>query len=467
VSRSPAEPSRHPARPPDIAAQAPSVPPAVVRIWPARVAVALGALLPAAAVAVWLDGGPWVLAALALWEAVALARTAGTRRVVAAREQLASDLRIAGLFGGGIALAAVVDLLPLPTARTGLVVVAVATVSMALVRRVQPRTLSGRRVVLVGSHREVEEYFTVGMGPDVVAGALLTDGDATAPPVLPVPSTDRLSSLTRLVSEVHADAILVLPGVDVDAQVVRDLTWLFEASPVTVGVVCPVSSVSAHRLRTTVTTGSTVLELSAPRATAGARFTKALVDRVGAGLLLVVSSPLLAVLWVLVRLDSPGPGFLLQDRVGRDGRPFRMATLRTMRHGAGSLLETLAAEEDPAAVPFTIRRDPRVTRVGYWLRRSSLDELPQLVNVLRGEMSLVGPRPASPDEVAEYDAVARRRLVVKPGLTGLWQVSGRGDLLWDESLQLDLYYADNWRLLDDLSIAARTVASVAQARGAY
>jgi len=105
--------------------------------------------------------------------------------------------------------------------------------------------------------------------------------------------------------------------------------------------------------------------------------------------------------------------------------------------------------------------------VGYWLRRFSLDELPQLFNVLRGEMSLVGPRPALPDEAAEYDSVSRRRLVVKPGITGLWQVSGHRDLLWDESLRLDLYYADNWRLVDDLRIAARSVLGVSRSRGAH
>jgi lipopolysaccharide/colanic/teichoic acid biosynthesis glycosyltransferase len=153
--------------------------------------------------------------------------------------------------------------------------------------------------------------------------------------------------------------------------------------------------------------------------------------------------------------------------VGRDGRPFRMVKLRTMHRNAEELLAALAKENELDGVLFKIRRDPRVTRVGYWLRRSSLDELPQLLNVVRGEMSLVGPRPALPAEVAAYDAVARRRLVVKPGITGLWQVSGRSDLLWEESLRLDLYYADNWRLVDDMAIACRTVTAVTRARGAY
>jgi lipopolysaccharide/colanic/teichoic acid biosynthesis glycosyltransferase len=204
-----------------------------------------------------------------------------------------------------------------------------------------------------------------------------------------------------------------------------------------------------------------------PRASAGAVFTKAVLDRLGAALLLLLTAPLLLLLWAAVRLESKGPGFFVQTRMGKNGKPFRMYKMRTMHRDAESLLEALADENESDGVLFKIRRDPRVTRVGYWLRRSSLDELPQLFNVLRGEMSLVGPRPALPDEVAEYDAVARRRLIVKPGITGLWQVSGRSDLLWDESLRLDLYYADNWRLIDDFTIAARTIAAVAQARGAY
>jgi len=183
--------------------------------------------------------------------------------------------------------------------------------------------------------------------------------------------------------------------------------------------------------------------------------------------LLLVTTPLLLALWLAVRIDSRGPGIFVQTRVGLHGTTFRMLKLRTMHRDAESLVEALAEENESDGALFKIRRDPRVTTVGYWLRRSSLDELPQLVNVLLGHMSLVGPRPALESEVASYDDVARRRLVVKPGITGLWQVSGRSDLLWDESLRLDLYYADNWRFIDDLTIAARTVGAVTRARGAY
>jgi len=361
-----------------------------------------------------------------------------------------------------IALVAVAGVIPLEAARVPLLTVALAAAATWVVRRLQSRRLSARRVVLVGNQHEVEAYAAAGLGEDVVAGCLVRCGEAVRTPTSLIPTTSSLEALPELVSRVRADAILVLPGVDVTAAVVRDLTWLFEHSPVTVGVVCPVSSVSAHRLRTTLSGPNTVLELGKPRATAGARLAKGLVDRLGAVLLLLVTSPLLLVLWAAVRLDSPGPGFHVVTRTGRDGERFDMVRLRTMHHGAGDLPDTSAPEDEV----FSIRRDPRVTRVGYWLRRFSLDELPQLFNVLRGEMSLVGPRPALPDEAAEYDSVSRRRLVVKPGITGLWQVNGHRDLLWDESLRLDLYYADNWRLVDDLRIAARSVVGASRSRGA-
>jgi lipopolysaccharide/colanic/teichoic acid biosynthesis glycosyltransferase len=181
--------------------------------------------------------------------------------------------------------------------------------------------------------------------------------------------------------------------------------------------------------------------------------------------MLLVLAPLLAILAVWIRLDSPGPVLYRQTRVGRHGRPFTMLKLRTMHTGAETVRDVL--ENDVDAVLFKARRDPRVTRIGRVLRRYSLDELPQLVNVLRGEMALVGPRPALPAEVAAYDDDPLRRLVVRPGLTGLWQVSGRSDLSWTESVRLDLDYVDNWSLRRDVAIVGRTVQAVLSHRGAY
>ena len=183
--------------------------------------------------------------------------------------------------------------------------------------------------------------------------------------------------------------------------------------------------------------------------------------------MLLLLLPLLIGIAIAIRLDSAGPAIFRQRRVGRDGRTFVMWKFRTMSTDAGAVRETLSDQNDCDGVIFKMRADPRVTRLGRVLRRYSLDELPQLVNVLRGHMSLVGPRPALPQEVSRYTVDPSRRLVVKPGVTGLWQVSGRSDLSWDESVRLDLRYVDNWSLALDVSIVLRTLGAVLGHRGAY
>jgi lipopolysaccharide/colanic/teichoic acid biosynthesis glycosyltransferase len=175
------------------------------------------------------------------------------------------------------------------------------------------------------------------------------------------------------------------------------------------------------------------------------------------------------VLTLLIRADSPGPGFYRQTRVGRRGRLFTVYKLRTMRTDADLVVERLAEanESDRSGVLFKIKRDPRITRIGSVLRAYSLDELPQLLNVVRGEMSLIGPRPALPTEVRAYHPDLVHRLAVKPGMTGLWQVSGRSDLSWDDTVRLDLQYVDNWSWWLDLRIALRTASAVVGRHGAY
>jgi lipopolysaccharide/colanic/teichoic acid biosynthesis glycosyltransferase len=181
----------------------------------------------------------------------------------------------------------------------------------------------------------------------------------------------------------------------------------------------------------------------------------------------VLAAPLVAALAFAVRLTSPGPVFFRQERVGVDGRRFTMLKFRSMVVDAEERRRALSELDQGNGPLFKIYADPRVTPVGALLRRFSLDELPQLINVLRGDMSLVGPRPPLPDEVAAYDDVAVRRLRVRPGMTGLWQVSGRSDLSWEESLRLDLRYVDNWSMALDLSILWRTCRAVLRGAGAY
>ena len=192
-----------------------------------------------------------------------------------------------------------------------------------------------------------------------------------------------------------------------------------------------------------------------------------LVGRTVAAVALLVALPFLVAVALLVTLDSPGSPFFVQTRVGRDGRTFRLWKFRTMVTDAESVRSRIEHLNEVDGPLFKLRNDPRVTRLGRWLRRLSIDELPQLWNVVRGEMALVGPRPPLPCEVARYDGFARRRLEVKPGLTGLWQVSGRSTLSWDEAVRLDVEYVERRSLGLDLDILRRTVAAVLTARGAY
>ncbi len=195
--------------------------------------------------------------------------------------------------------------------------------------------------------------------------------------------------------------------------------------------------------------------------------TKRAIDLVGSLALFLVFAPVMGIIVLLIRLDSPGPVIFAQTRVGQNGRRFTAYKFRSMRVGAEEELSMLNELNEATGPLFKIRHDPRRTRVGGWLRRTSLDELPQLWNVLRGEMSLVGPRPAIPSEVEQYRDWHRRRLDIKPGITGLWQVSGRSELTFDEMVMLDIYYIENWSPWLDVWILLRTIPTMLLARGAY
>jgi exopolysaccharide biosynthesis polyprenyl glycosylphosphotransferase len=428
---------------------------------------ALG-LLPAGAMALYLREGAWPVVALAVCAVTMVLRTL-VHHQHPLRDRIRGDVQTTLALASLAAAAGITGIMTLAEARASMTVALTAGAGVVAARILQPKPARVRTVVLVGGEAEVAAYVAAGHPDQVVAGCLVVDvGNATAvQPAVLVPTTTSLDTVGEIVRSTQADDILILPGAAVDAGLVRDLSWMFQDSPVTLGIQHPVTAVARHRLRTRINRHGAVLELRNPGANYLVQATKHFIDRLGAALLLVLVSPVMLALWLAVFLDTRGPGFFVQTRIGRDGRPFRMFKFRTMHLDAESLLASLAEQNESDGLLFKIRRDPRVTRVGYWLRRYSLDELPQLFNVLRGEMSLVGPRPALPSEVQNYDEVARRRLVVKPGITGLWQVSGRSDLTWEQSLILDLYYADNWRLRDDFAIAARTLSAVIQARGAY
>jgi exopolysaccharide biosynthesis polyprenyl glycosylphosphotransferase len=328
------------------------------------------------------------------------------------------------------------------------------------------------RVVVVGDRGAVSRtamQWGASERVDVVGG-VLTDrpvGDSRPISVVGVPSVAGAEATLAHVRHCRADAVLVSPGPTLSGLDVRRLSWELEGTGVDLGVLGVVDHAAPHRLHAVRMGGGTVLRVLPTRPSGAVRLAKTVVDRVLGSMLLLVALPLIGLLVLAIRLDSPGPGLFRQTRTGRDGKLFTIYKLRTMHRDADRDLITLVERNEADGPLFKIHDDPRVTRVGKMLRRTSLDELPQLINVVRGEMSLVGPRPALPTEVACYDDVERRRLHVLPGLTGLWQVSGRSDLGWDSGMALDLSYADNWRLRGDVSILARTLGAVVRRRGAY
>ena len=213
--------------------------------------------------------------------------------------------------------------------------------------------------------------------------------------------------------------------------------------------------------------GLPLLHVEPPEFTGFRWFMKSAIDRTAAALGLVLLAPVLLFIALMIRSEDHGEAVFRQKRVGRHGKEFVLLKFRTMRVTAEQELLTLRSQNEQDGVLFKMRKDPRVTKIGKTLRRFSLDELPQLINVLRGEMSLVGPRPPLPSEVSAYDRDLRRRLVVPPGLTGLWQVSGRSDLSWEESMHLDLHYVENWTPALDLMILLKTARAVVRSTGAY
>jgi exopolysaccharide biosynthesis polyprenyl glycosylphosphotransferase len=244
--------------------------------------------------------------------------------------------------------------------------------------------------------------------------------------------------------------------------------WALEERRVQVIVVPSLTDVSEDRIRVRPVAGLPLVHLERPQSQQAGRWLKRSFDVIGSAALLVFASPVLLAVALAVRFHDGGPVLFRQTRVGRDGREFECLKFRSMEVNAEQRLDALNALRDGGnTVLFKMVEDPRITRPGRIIRRFSLDELPQLWNVLQGDMSLVGPRPPLPHEVEQYHSDVMRRLRVRPGMTGLWQVSGRSDLSWEETVRLDLYYVDNWSMVQDLAILARTLQAVLGSRGAY
>ncbi len=282
-----------------------------------------------------------------------------------------------------------------------------------------------------------------------------------------VPVFGGLGSVSAAVGQFGADTVAVLACPEMSGIRLRELAWELEESGTDLCVAPALIDVAGPRTTIRPVAGLPLLQLDHPELAGGKQVIKAVFDKAAAGMALIVLAPVFVVIAVAIRLDDQGPVFFRQTRVGRVGQTFKLFKFRTMVVDAEQRKLELEALNEGAGVLFKMRKDPRVTNVGVLLRRWSLDELPQLFNVLIGDMSLVGPRPALPREVARYGDHMRRRLAVKPGITGLWQVSGRSGLSWEEAFRLDLRYVDNWSIMLDLQILWKTFSAVIHGSGAY
>jgi exopolysaccharide biosynthesis polyprenyl glycosylphosphotransferase len=314
-----------------------------------------------------------------------------------------------------------------------------------LVRRIRREAAAGYQIVGVALPQR---------------GRLVVDGE-------PVPVLGTLDSLPRILTDAQADSVAVTASSSITGDALRRLGWELEGTGVDLVVAPALADVAGPRISIRPVAGLPLLHVEEPEIAGFWPLLRTATYWVLALLLVIVLSPVLVGIAVWIAVDSRGPVLFRQTRAGTGGRPFTVYKFRTMAVDAESRLEELRALNESDGLLFKMRRDPRVTRSGRFLRKYSLDELPQLLNVLRGNMALVGPRPPLPSEVEAYGADVRRRLMVRPGITGLWQVSGRSDLTWEESVRLDLYYVENWSPALDISILWKTLFAVLRGGGAY
>nr|WP_167218926.1 sugar transferase [Kribbella shirazensis] len=423
-----------------------------------------------------------VLLPIAWIACVALQRGYETRYFGTGPEEFRSIIRAA------VALTALVAIASYATkseVARGFVVLAVPMTCLAamfgrwlLHRQISWRRFAGRcmrRVLVVGRNdqvmtlkRHLEEQPADGY---VVVASCVPRGDTPLSDTADGPELERLGrtemDILAGVDQYDVDVVAVAADPELAGHSLRKLSWALEQRGVELIVSPGIVEVAGPRISIRPVAGLSLLHLERPSVSGGPHVLKSIFDRVVGCLLLLAVAPLLLITAILVKLTSRGPVLFRQTRVGRGGKQFQMLKFRTMVVDAEARKAELHALNQGNEILFKLRDDPRVTRIGRYLRRFSIDELPQLVNVLRGDMSLVGPRPPLPAEVARYAIDDARRMLVKPGLTGLWQVSGRSDLTWEESMRLDLRYADNWSIALDLLILWKTARAVLGSDGAY
>jgi len=332
------------------------------------------------------------------------------------------------------------------------------------------------RVLVVGSapavrdlttslHRDSRSEYQV-VGACIPGPIVRTKIDV--PGVGTIPTFGDEANVVGAVTATNSHAVAVTATERLDGRGIRDLSWELEKLDIDLLVAPGVVDIAGPRLQMRPVAGLPLIHVEKPQYHGAKRFQKRLFDILFSSAVLLCGLPILLTVALAVKLTSKGPVFYRQERIGLDGHPFEMIKFRTMVDGADKMVDRLAAlNESEGGVLFKIRADPRVTRVGRTLRKYSIDELPQFLNVLKRDMSVVGPRPPLAKEVKTYDDYAKRRLLVRPGITGLWQVSGRSDLSWEDSVRLDLFYVENWSMISDLVIAVKTVKAMLSHSGAY
>ena len=366
-------------------------------------------------------------------------------------------------------------------ARGYLLIVLVLTTALSLIgrfllrRRLHRARSQGRAMhrVLVLGHAHAVAQMTGQLhrhyhhGLQVIGACVPANQLGEASRVVDVPVFGALGAAANSAAAAGADTVMVLSCPELDGPMLRRLAWQLERDDIDLIVSSSLVDTAGDHITVRPVDGLPMMHVEHPRLTGGRRLVKSMFDVSVAALLLVLSAPLFLAISIWIKADTGGPVSFRQTRVGRGGESFRMFKFRTMHVDAEQRLQAMRERNEFSGVLFKIRDDPRITRSGRLLRRHSLDELPQLINVLMGQMSLVGPRPPLPGEVEQYPHDMRRRLVVKPGMTGLWQVSGRSDLSWEDSIRLDLRYVENWSLTVDLVILMRTALVVTRGEGGY
>ena len=421
---------------------------------------------------------------IATWlVALAALRTRSPRLVGTGIEEYRRVVAASFWTFGAIAIASL--LLKLEISRGYLAIgLPVGVLGLLLSRALWRRHISRQRMegnyqtaVLVVGERDAAAHFAQELMREPMSGYQITGlsipgygpprGESTVIKDRRVPILGDERHVLSAINACGADTVAIAGTEHFGVKGIRRLIWDLEPKGVDLMVSTGVMDVALSRLVMRPSAGLPVLHIEKPKYQGAKKFQKRFFDIWFAVIALSISMPILLVAGIAIKLTSRGPVFYSAERIGIDGRPFSMLKFRTMVQDADQRLDSLLKANESDGLLFKIRDDPRITSIGRLLRRFSIDELPQFINVLRGEMSVVGPRPPLRREVDSYDCDVFRRLLVKPGITGLWQVSGRSDLAWDESVRLDLAYVDNWSMVSDLLIIAKTVVAVLRHEGAY